>query len=112
MTTYLITNFPGFFNGHQTLSLPHPANMLRLGGLTLWCVANFLLGLTTAQNDPKPVSNELFNSLEELSRLVDISYCVGTAGVQKPFQCLSHCAEFPNLELIEVSLTPLGTLLK
>lgn len=77
--------------------------MLRLGGLTLWCAAYFLLGLTAAQNDTEPISNELFNSLEELSRLVDISYCVGMTGVQKPFQCLSHCAEFPNLELIEVS---------
>ncbi|OOQ86069.1 extracellular triacylglycerol lipase [Penicillium brasilianum] len=75
--------------------------MLRLGGLTLWCATYFLLGHTTAQNDTKPISNELFNSLEELSRLVDISYCVGMTGVQKPFQCLSHCAEFPNLELIE-----------
>lgn len=77
--------------------------MLRFRGLTLWCVASSILGLTTAQTDTRPVTNELFNSLEELSRLVDISYCVGTTGVQKPFQCLSHCAEFPNLELIEVS---------
>ncbi|KAJ5364433.1 Lipase A [Penicillium cataractarum] len=101
MTAYLIASTSPDSSTDDPLSLPHPANMLRLGGLTLWCVANFLLGLTTAQNDPKPVSNELFNSLEELSRLVDISYCVGTTGVQKPFQCLSHCAEFPNLELIE-----------
>jgi triacylglycerol lipase len=79
--------------------------MLRLQGLTLLCVAYLILGLTTAQNDTRPVSNDLFNSLEELSRLVDISYCVGTTGVKKPFQCLSHCAEFPNLELIEVSIT-------
>lgn len=77
--------------------------MLRLAGLTLLCVVNLIVGLTQAQNDTKPVSSELFNSLEESSRLVDISYCVGTTGVQKPFQCLSHCAEFPNLELIRVS---------
>ena len=77
--------------------------MLRVAGLTLLCVVNLITGLTHAQNDTRPVSSELFNSLEELSRLVDISYCVGTTGVQKPFQCLSHCAEFPNLELIQVS---------
>ena len=77
--------------------------MLRLAGLTLLCVVNLIIGLTQAQNDTRPVSSELFNSLEELSLLVDISYCVGTTGVQKPFQCLSHCAEFPNLELIQVS---------
>lgn len=63
-----------------------------------------ILGLTTAQHETISVSTALFNSLEELSRLVDISYCVGTTGVQKPFQCLSHCAEFPNLELIEVNI--------
>jgi triacylglycerol lipase len=79
--------------------------MLRLAGLTLLCVVNLIFGLTQAQNDTRPISSELFNSLEELSRLVDISYCVGTTGVQKPFQCLSHCAEFPNLELIQVSIS-------
>lgn len=82
--------------------------MLRLAGLTLLCVVNLIFGLTQAQNDTKPVSSELFNSLEELSRLVDISYCVGTTGVQKPFQCLSHCAEFPTLELIHVSASVRG----
>ncbi|KAJ5257287.1 hypothetical protein N7478_013391 [Penicillium angulare] len=64
---------------------------------SLWstvCVAS-------SQNDTKPVSSELFNSLEELSRLVDIAYCVSTTGVQEPFQCLSHCAEFPEMELID-----------
>lgn len=110
MTDYLIRSFPpDSSTAPQTRSVSlflHPANMLRLRGLTLWCVASLILGLTAAQNNTGPVSNELFNSLEELSRLVDISYCVGTTGVQKPFQCLSHCAEFPNLELIEVSTRP------
>lgn len=66
-------------------------------------LTSILWGTSLAQNDTRPVSNELYDSLEELSRLVDISYCVGTSGVQKPFQCLSHCAEFPNLELVTVS---------
>ncbi|KAJ5694075.1 hypothetical protein N7536_004487 [Penicillium majusculum] len=57
------------------------------------------LSFTTAQAR-KHVSTDLFNSLEELSRLVDISYCVGTTGVQQPFQCLSRCIEFPDLELV------------
>lgn len=59
--------------------------------------------IASPQNEPQPVPSELFNSLEELSRLVDIAYCVGTTGVQEPFQCLSHCAEFPDLQLLTVS---------
>ena len=51
------------------------------------------------------ISPELFNSLEELSRLVDISYCVGTTGVQNPFECLSHCNEFQGFELVTVRST-------
>lgn len=62
------------------------------------------LELATGRNDTGHISSELFNSLEELSRIVDISYCVSTAGIQEPFQCLSHCAEFPNLELVTVSI--------
>ncbi|KAE8324162.1 Alpha/Beta hydrolase protein [Aspergillus sergii] len=46
------------------------------------------------------VSRETFASLEELSRIVDVSYCVGSTGVQKPFRCLSRCNEFPGFELI------------
>jgi triacylglycerol lipase len=48
------------------------------------------------------VSPDLFESLEELARIVDISYCIGTTGVQKPFQCLSHCRELKGFELITV----------
>ena len=47
-----------------------------------------------------PVSANVFESLEELARLVDISYCVGTSGIQKPFQCLSRCKDFEGFELI------------
>ncbi|KAL2828656.1 Alpha/Beta hydrolase protein [Aspergillus cavernicola] len=46
------------------------------------------------------ISPDLFNSLGELARIVDISYCIGTTGVQKPFQCLSHCRELKGFELI------------
>lgn len=49
----------------------------------------------------KNITVELFNDLEESSRIVDIAYCVGTAGlgIQKPFLCASRCQDFPNFEL-------------
>ena len=50
----------------------------------------------------REVSQSLFNSLEELARLVDISYCVGSTGIQKPFSCLSRCGDFKNFELVTV----------
>ena len=50
------------------------------------------------------VSPDLFNDLEESSRIVDISYCVGITGtgIQKPFTCASRCHEFENFELVTV----------
>ncbi|KAJ6020817.1 hypothetical protein N7540_006321 [Penicillium herquei] len=68
-------------------------------GLALLYIIGVGLGATAHENG-RTVSKELFSSLEELSRLVDIAYCVSTTGVQEPFQCLSHCAEFPEMELI------------
>jgi hypothetical protein len=53
------------------------------------------------------ISQKLFWELEELARIVDISYCVGTAGlgIQKPFQCASRCSDrdFEAFELVTVS---------
>ena len=51
------------------------------------------------------ISFKLFADLEELSRIVDISYCVGTTGtgIQKPFLCASRCQDFPHFELVTVS---------
>ncbi|KAJ9602359.1 hypothetical protein H2200_013214 [Cladophialophora chaetospira] len=46
------------------------------------------------------ISQSLFSSLEELARIVDISYCVGTTGIHKPFKCLSRCGDFEGFELI------------
>ncbi|KAI9818189.1 MAG: hypothetical protein M1827_000814 [Pycnora praestabilis] len=46
------------------------------------------------------VSTELFYELEELARIVDISYCVGTTGIQKPFLCASRCQDFFGFELV------------
>lgn len=64
------------------------------------------------QPDASAVSNNhsvpahLFDSLEELARLVDISYCVtaGGIGITSPFRCLSRCAEFDGFELVTVGL--------
>ncbi|KAI9850446.1 MAG: hypothetical protein M1838_005658 [Thelocarpon superellum] len=46
------------------------------------------------------ISLDLFADLEELARIVDISYCVGTTGIQKPFQCRSRCQDFIGFELV------------
>ncbi|KAF2280975.1 alpha/beta-hydrolase [Westerdykella ornata] len=61
--------------------------------------------LSTASNNRKndtAISPELYEELEELARIVDIAYCVGTAGlgIQKPFKCASRCSEFENFELV------------
>jgi len=62
-----------------------------------------LPGASAAGNETL-ISQKLFWELEELARIVDISYCVGTAGlgIQKPFKCLSHCGDrdFETFELV------------
>lgn len=50
----------------------------------------------------RTISAKLFYELEELSRIVDISYCVGTTGIQKPFLCASRCQDFDGFELVSV----------
>ena len=47
------------------------------------------------------ISENLFFDLDRLSHLVDITYCIGTSGIQKPFQCVSRCKEFPELQLVQ-----------
>jgi hypothetical protein len=56
-------------------------------------------------NTNSSISTALFAELEELARIVDISYCVGAVGIgiQNPFECPSRCAEFPSFELVTVS---------
>lgn len=51
----------------------------------------------------RKISPKLFAELEELSRIVDISYCVGSTGIQKPFQCASRCKDFDGFDLVTVS---------
>lgn len=48
----------------------------------------------------RSVSVPFFASLERMSRLVDIAYCVGTTGVSPPFSCASRCKDFPTLHLV------------
>lgn len=50
----------------------------------------------------RTVSVDLFTELEELARIVDITYCVGLTGlgISEPFSCLSRCKDFPKFELI------------
>lgn len=54
----------------------------------------------TLVNSNGPVSAQVFEELEELARIVDISYCVGSTGIQKPFQCYGRCNEFEGFELV------------
>ncbi|KAI2629031.1 Alpha/Beta hydrolase protein [Xylaria nigripes] len=46
------------------------------------------------------ISIGFFASLERISRLVDVAYCVGTTGIWPPFSCVSRCRDFPSLELV------------
>lgn len=57
-----------------------------------------------AKLKPNHISAELFDEFDELARINDVAYCVGTlnTGVDSPFQCLSYCKDFPDFELIQV----------
>ena len=76
--------------------------------LALWCAGAQTLPTQQipiqdlALGFNRTISTDLFYELEELSRIVDISYCVGTSGIQKPFLCASRCQEFPDFELVRV----------
>jgi Lipase (class 3) len=68
---------------------------------TLFVVnVNGALPTTFGHLESRTISQALFNSLEELARLVDIAYCVGSTGIYKPFRCLSRCDEFEGFELV------------
>jgi hypothetical protein len=47
------------------------------------------------------ISIPLFAELEELSRIVDIAYCVGVTGIWPPFECAGRCSEFASFELVD-----------
>jgi Lipase (class 3) len=71
--------------------------------LTSLCTAAQVpLGATEDEAQNRTISQALFAELEELSRIVDIAYCVGIQGpgIQKPFECPSRCANFEHFELV------------
>ncbi|KAL8908857.1 MAG: hypothetical protein Q9207_000583 [Kuettlingeria erythrocarpa] len=61
------------------------------------------LGASFVSEATSRITTDLFDDLEELSRIVDIAYCVGTAGlgIQKPFLCASRCQDFKHFELVK-----------
>ncbi|KAI9693909.1 MAG: hypothetical protein M1822_003180 [Bathelium mastoideum] len=69
---------------------------------TSWCFPTSQAPLTDHVTRNHSVSPQLFAELEELARLVDISYCVGLTGtgIQKPFECVSRCGDFNDFELV------------
>lgn len=72
---------------------------------SLFLALLLLCAAAAAAPEPQPdrrVTPQLFAELEELARLVDIAYCVGTTGIRRPFACLSRCGEFPGFELVDV----------
>ncbi|ETN38397.1 uncharacterized protein HMPREF1541_06432 [Cyphellophora europaea CBS 101466] len=73
--------------------------MHRLLSLSAWLSAALALPAQSIY-EARNISQPLFESLEELARVVDISYCVGTSGIQEPFSCLSRCDEFEGFELV------------
>ncbi|KAK5149368.1 hypothetical protein LTR04_007142 [Oleoguttula sp. CCFEE 6159] len=85
---------------------------MRFGHITsvLPCLATTVSSLPASQtpllrdhHGSRAVSVKLFAELEELARVVDISYCVGLTGlgISKPFQCLSRCSDFEDFELVK-----------
>ncbi|PMD39708.1 alpha/beta-hydrolase [Hyaloscypha variabilis F] len=78
-----------------SIGLSHPSQT-PLGAADAGSTAPLL-----AQAQNANISIQLFAELEELSRIVDISYCVGTTGISKPFLCASRCDEFPSFELVD-----------
>lgn len=87
---------------------PHLSFVAILLKILLWTAS--VVGLLQPAESPavrdgeelRSISTQLFVQLEELSRIVDIAYCVGTTGIQKPFLCASRCQDFDHFELITV----------
>ncbi|RVX68861.1 hypothetical protein B0A52_07516 [Exophiala mesophila] len=69
--------------------------------LGLWASLGVAAALPASiQDTDNTISRQTFEELEELARIVDISYCVGTSGIQRPFKCLSRCSDFEGFELV------------
>ncbi|PYI25334.1 putative lipase [Aspergillus indologenus CBS 114.80] len=65
-------------------------------------VSSVQLDRISLHEAPRSIPNSLFLELDQLARVVDVSYCVGNTGLRKPFECLSHCADLEGFELISV----------
>lgn len=70
--------------------------------LRSWLIIVTAIPALLAAAKHRGISHQLFVELEELSRIVDIAYCVGNPGlgIGKPFSCWGRCDEFPNFELV------------
>ncbi|KAI0540676.1 alpha/beta-hydrolase [Xylaria digitata] len=84
--------------------VPHLLHLLILGA-AIFAFASPVFGQDLSLRGEKVntsdgISVDFFASLERLSRLVDITYCVGTTGIRQPFSCISRCKDFPSLELV------------
>ncbi|KAM0721975.1 hypothetical protein Q7P37_002901 [Cladosporium fusiforme] len=84
--------------------LPFFASLLvAVGGLAAAAVpVDPQIPLLNHASTNRSVSADLFFDLEELARIIDITYCVGltSLGINKPFSCLSRCKDFPAFELV------------
>lgn len=78
----------------------HDSAIMRLLALLTFSLLTSAWPAPIYLHDGGAVSPSVFESLEELARIVDISYCVGSTGIQKPFRCLSRCSDFEGFELV------------
>ncbi|KAL2864564.1 lipase family protein [Aspergillus lucknowensis] len=87
-------------------SILNPLFCLLIAVLTLLCrplnapVVPLEVVTPEGNSSERRISPDLFDSLQELAHVVDVSYCIGTTGIRKPFQCLSHCNELKGFELV------------
>ncbi|PFH62548.1 hypothetical protein XA68_13130 [Ophiocordyceps unilateralis] len=81
---------------HDTLPLFAIAVIMRLA----WTLVGPVVLASSSGPVAASIPTPLFGDLERLSRIADIAYCVGNSGVRKPFHCLSHCSDFPELSLV------------
>ncbi|KAL3470665.1 Alpha/Beta hydrolase protein [Aspergillus californicus] len=58
------------------------------------------IGVSEDRRAERRISSDLYDSLNELAHILDVSYCIGNTGIQRPFQCLSHCRELKDFELV------------
>lgn len=78
--------------------------LLSLLPLSVYLASTLPTSQSPLQNGDRSISPNLYAEMEELSRIVDISYCIGLTGIgiSKPFQCASRCRDFENFELVKV----------